>query len=76
MLIPRGQDSDGRVKTFPALSGLGVYRVTFETQRYFDSRGSKSFYPYAQIVFNVTEHNHHHIPLLLSPFGYTTYRGS
>lgn len=70
------QDSDGRVKTFPALQKLGVYRVTFQTAAYFEAKGSKSFYPYAQIVFTVSEFNHHHIPLLLSPFGYTTYRGS
>ncbi len=72
----RPQDADGRVKTFPALPEPGVYRVTFETAAYFEAKGQSSFYPYAAIVFTVRAAEHHHIPLLLSPFGYTTYRGS
>ncbi|KAL1934267.1 hypothetical protein VTP01DRAFT_6449 [Rhizomucor pusillus] len=55
----------------------GVYRITFETQAFFDSIGEKCFYPYVQIVFALDHpEQHYHIPLLLSPYSYTTYRGS
>ncbi|CDH51278.1 5-hydroxyisourate hydrolase-like [Lichtheimia corymbifera JMRC:FSU:9682] len=55
----------------------GVYRVTFETKEFFARKGEKCFYPYVQIVFEI-EHpeQHYHIPLLISPYSYTTYRGS
>lgn len=71
-------DSDGRVKTL--LSGpleLGTYRLTFETDSYFVQRNIESLYPQVTIVFEVRNtQEHYHIPLLLSPFGYSTYRGS
>jgi len=69
-------DADGRVKSFSPLPSYGVYRVTFHVGSYFAAKNQKCFYPYAHIVFNVTANEHYHIPLLLSPFGYTTYRGS
>ncbi|KAI9278381.1 hydroxyisourate hydrolase [Phascolomyces articulosus] len=55
----------------------GIYRVTFETKAFFERLGEKCFYPYVQIVFEL-EHpeQHYHIPLLISPYSYTTYRGS
>lgn len=54
-----------------------VYRMTFETDVYWGQHGEVGFYPYAQIVFRVLDpEDHHHVPLLLSPFGYSTYRGS
>ncbi|KAI7850203.1 hypothetical protein BDC45DRAFT_518764 [Circinella umbellata] len=55
----------------------GIYRVTFETKEFFARLGEKCFYPYVQIVFEL-EHpeQHYHIPLLISPYSYTTYRGS
>lgn len=53
----------------------GLYRVTFFTAEYF--RGSESFYPEVTVQFEVRDAaRHHHVPLLLSPYGYTTYRGS
>lgn len=64
-------DDDGRVTGFGELSA-GRHRLGFETGEY----GSE-FYPFVAVVFEIDENrNHYHVPLLLSPFGYTTYRGS
>ncbi|KAI9273614.1 hydroxyisourate hydrolase [Sporodiniella umbellata] len=55
----------------------GIYRVTFETKKYFERLNQECFYPYVQIVFELKEpKQHYHIPLLISPYSYTTYRGS
>ena len=73
-------DPDGRINSlFPEGVPLekGMYRLTFETASYFRSVQTESFYPYVQIAFEVKESSaHYHVPLLLSPFGYSTYRGS
>jgi len=54
-----------------------IYRITFYTSKYFDELGQKSFYPYVQVIFEIVDPNqHYHVPLLISPFSYTTYRGS
>ena len=55
----------------------GIYRTIFYTQDYFDKQGVPTFYPYVEIVFRIVETTqHYHIPLLISPYGYSTYRGS
>lgn len=54
----------------------GTYKLRFETKEYFDKQGILSFYPFIEIIFIVTGNEHYHVPLLLNPFGYTTYRGS
>lgn len=54
----------------------GIYKLLFETKSYFDNLSVTSFYPYVEIVFNITNAEHYHVPLLLNPFGYSTYRGS
>jgi len=54
----------------------GVYRLEFKTGDYFKREGLKAFYPWANIIFEVTDDSHYHVPLLLNPFGYSTYRGS
>nr|WP_298377856.1 hydroxyisourate hydrolase [uncultured Halomonas sp.] len=55
----------------------GVYRVTFETGDYFDAQGTDTFFPEIPVPFKVEDTDqHYHIPLLLSPYGYSTYRGS
>ncbi len=55
----------------------GRYKVLFQLEDYFKKRNIGAFYPYAEIVFEVEgDGQHYHIPLLLSPFGYSTYRGS
>jgi 5-hydroxyisourate hydrolase len=73
-------DEDGRVlNLLDAASPLaqGVYRLTFETGDYFRENRVSGFYPYVSIIFEVQDpHGHYHVPLLLSPFGYSTYRGS
>ncbi|QEA38279.1 hydroxyisourate hydrolase [Pistricoccus aurantiacus] len=55
----------------------GVYRVTFETGDYFDAQGTDTFFPEIPVPFKVeSTDQHYHIPLLLSPYGYFTYRGN
>jgi 5-hydroxyisourate hydrolase len=55
----------------------GVYRITFGSGAYFRARGATSFYPEVTVTFEVTaDGGHYHVPLLLSPFAYSTYRGS
>ncbi|CAL1604022.1 unnamed protein product [Knipowitschia caucasica] len=55
----------------------GVYKLRFETQQYWESVGETSFYPYVEIVFTIQDPGQkYHIPLLMSRFSYSTYRGS
>ena len=55
----------------------GIYRLTFDTREYFEDQAKSTFYPYVSVVFEITvAEGHHHVPLLLSPFGYSTYRGT
>ena len=54
----------------------GTYRMVFRTKAYFDKENTPCFYPEVSVVFVVKDNEHYHIPLLLSPFGYSTYRGS
>ena len=72
-------DSDGRLRHLLAPGTLveGTYRLSFETQAYFKSCKVEGLYPQIAIVFQVRNaKEHYHIPLLLGPFGYSTYRGS
>jgi len=73
-------DDDGRVKDLLDDSfefKAGQYRIEFVLSDYFSALGTESFYPYVKIVFLVRESDsHYHVPLLLNPFGYSTYRGS
>lgn len=73
-------DDDGRISDLLAddvTLTAGVYRMTFDTARYFSSISAQGFYPYVDVIFVLTEQvAHYHIPLLLSPYGYSTYRGS
>ena len=72
-------NDDGRIpgwldgKTLTA----GTYRIRFDLEGYLSANNQPVFYPYAEVVFVVADPTQHfHIPLLLSPFGYSTYRGS
>ncbi|WNM26548.1 hydroxyisourate hydrolase [Demequina capsici] len=70
-------DADGRVRDLgPELLEKGVYQVRFETGIYFATRQVATFYPEVEIAFEVKGAEHCHVPLLLSPFAYSTYRGS
>jgi 5-hydroxyisourate hydrolase len=69
-------DADGRIGDLGS-PAAGRHRLTFDTGGYFTALGSSTFYPEVSVVFEITDAGrHHHVPLLLSPFAYTTYRGS
>ena len=72
-------NSDGRISDLlPSEKALtsGIYRLVFDTQSYFTNQNIKTFYPQVIIEFEITDATHYHVPLLLNPFGYSTYRGS
>lgn len=69
-------DGDGRVKELAAGLNPGDYRLYFDTGSYFAAQGVETFYPEVCIAFTVGTQPHLHVPLLLSPFAYSTYRGS
>jgi 5-hydroxyisourate hydrolase len=73
-------DQDGRVRELvPGAVDLevGTYRLTFETGAYFEAIELQGFYPRVSVLFSVRDPTqHHHVPLLLSAYGYSTYRGS
>ncbi len=69
-------DRDGRVGSLAADLPVGVYRLTFDVAAYQDEFGERAFYPEVVVTFRIEAAEHHHIPLLLSRFGYSTYRGS
>lgn len=71
-------DSDGRIKELgPERLPSGTYRLAFDTGTYFAARATETFFPEVTITFGVTaQEPHYHVPLLLSPFAYSTYRGS
>ncbi len=80
-VVGRGHtDADGRLKNLLPTGSrleLGTYRLTFDAAAYFRAQNIESFYPEVSLVFAVRDAaQHYHIPLLLSPYGYTTYRGS
>jgi 5-hydroxyisourate hydrolase len=79
--LGRGRtDADGRCRALLPdghVLASGVYRITFETGSYFSTLGVQGFYPSVPVVFEIREPaQHYHVPLLVSPFGYSTYRGS
>jgi len=70
-------DADGRIAALGAELSLGVYRLTFDTAAYFAAQGVSAFYPEVTITFEITDAAaKYHVPLLLSPYAYSTYRGS
>jgi 5-hydroxyisourate hydrolase len=71
-------DADGRVRDLLSSSpASGRYRLTFDTGAYFAAVGDKAFYPEVSVTFAVDgDEDHYHVPLLLNPYGYSTYRGS
>ena len=70
-------DSDGRCRLAEGATGVGTHRLVFATGRWFAEQGREAFYPEVVLTFAVQEPaEHHHVPLLLAPFAYSTYRGS
>ncbi|WP_439506183.1 hydroxyisourate hydrolase [Sediminibacterium sp.] len=80
MLIEeRNTDANGRVKDFLRQDGkdnAGVYKLTFHTNPYFKKLKQQSFYPFIEVVFELVDNEHYHVPITLSAFGYATYRGN
>jgi 5-hydroxyisourate hydrolase len=70
-------DGDGRCRLAEGATGAGTHRLVFGTGDWFAGQGRATFYPEVVLAFAVREPaEHHHVPLLLSPFAYSTYRGS
>ncbi len=72
-------NADGRISDLlPAEKKLapGNYKLIFETGNYYTAQNLQSFYPEVEIQFTVFDDAHYHVPLLINPFGYSTYRGS
>ena len=72
-------NNDGRIPDLlmkGVVMELGTYKLRFEIQSYFTKQAIQTFYPFVEITFQVTTEEHYHVPLLLNPFGYSTYRGS
>lgn len=72
-------DADGRARALldeGTKLAPGLYRLTFRTADYLKKHHEKHFFPVVEITFEVSDARHYHVPLLLSPFGYSTYRGS
>jgi 5-hydroxyisourate hydrolase len=80
-LVGRGEtDADGRQRALMSDAGSappGIYRLRFDTRGYFEALSLQTFFPQVTVTFEIPDGEaHHHVPLLLSPYGYTTYRGS
>ncbi|NXJ86815.1 HIUH hydrolase, partial [Trogon melanurus] len=78
-LAQRWTDKDGRCLPLLALGHAepGTYKLHFETAAYWQEQGHTSFYPFVEVVFTITDPVQKlHVPLLISPYSYTTYRGS
>lgn len=74
-------DSNGRIPDFlpypkNSAENYGKYKLTFFTEDYFKQEKIESFYPFIEVVFKIQDGEHYHVPITLSPFGYSTYRGS
>lgn len=72
-------NNDGRITDLleqDKVLSPNTYRMVFHTASYFSNQNKKAFYPIVIIHFQTMDQSHYHIPLLLNPFGYSTYRGS
>lgn len=71
-------DKNGRIGDFlkSNQSNLGIYKLTYFTKEYFKRYKTESFYPFIEVVFEIKDESHYHVPITLSAFGYATYRGN
>lgn len=73
-------DENGRIKDFLKVSKgvnqFGIYKLTYFVEPYFKKLNQSSFYPFIEVVFEIKDNNHYHVPITLSPYGYSTYRGN
>jgi 5-hydroxyisourate hydrolase len=74
----KNTDKNGRISDFLSSnkSNLGIYKLIFFTNDYFKKNNIESFYPFIEIVFQIKDTNHYHVPITLSAYGYSTYRGN
>ncbi|MBF6333826.1 hydroxyisourate hydrolase [Nocardia transvalensis] len=75
-LASSATDLDGRIRELGGELPPDTYRLRFDTGGYFAAQQVPTFYPEVTIAFTITGDRHYHVPLLLSPFAYSTYRGS
>lgn len=78
MLDEKITDENGRIGTFLSndKSNFGIYRLTYFVKDYFKKDNLESFYPFIEVVFEIKDNKHYHVPITLSAFGYSTYRGN
>lgn len=80
LLDTKKTTDSGRINDFLPNEGNidndGTYKLIFETSPYFQKRGEESFFPYIEVNFNIEGDKHYHVPITLSQYGYSTYRGS
>ena len=73
-------DSNGRIKDFlkeeKGEDNKGIYKLTYYVEPYFTKLNQSSFYPFIEVVFEIKDDIHYHVPITLSPFRYSTYRGN
>lgn len=71
-------DVNGRITDFldSQKTNLGIYKLTYYTADYFRKNNTESFYPFIEVVFQIKDQNHYHVPITLSAYGYSTYRGN
>lgn len=71
-------DKNGRITDFLSSekSNIGIYKLTYFTSEYFKRTNTESFYPFIEVVFQIKDGNHYHVPITLSAYGYSTYRGN
>ena len=73
-------DENGRIKNFLKQENgeahEGVYKLTYFVEPYFKKLNQSTFYPFIEVVFEIKDNNHYHVPITLSPYGYSTYRGN
>ena len=71
-------DKNGRITDFlnADTTNFGIYKLTYLTKEYFEKDDIESFYPFIEVVFQIKDTNHYHVPITLSAFGYSTYRGN
>lgn len=73
-------DENGRITDFlkveNGMSQHGIFKLTYFVTPYFEKLNQTTFYPFIEVVFEIKDDNHYHVPITLSPFGYSTYRGN
>ena len=80
MIDEKYTDNNGRIKEFlkeeSGKNNNGIYKLTFHIVPYFERLKQKTFYPFIEVVFEIKDTQHYNIPITLSPYGYSTYRGN